>query len=167
MFSRCDIGRVSPRSPPNEAFPRFPNCGSGPRDIFALGGWGTDLDIIEPRSIEPRSIPLGEPGRFAIGVDVRLDVPAEAPLWNPPFSLAAIDALLIVGREKLRAGGVIRARELPSIADLSGTAFTECTGSTRLIWLGETRSALRPTCCPLTSVLRETAVKPFGWRIFA
>ena len=90
-----------PRLPSKGAPPRFPNCGSTPREILALGGRGTDLDIIGPLST-----PIGELGRFIVGEAFRPTVAPGAAL-NPPRP--AFDARLIVGRAKLRAGGVIRA----------------------------------------------------------
>jgi hypothetical protein len=73
----------------------------------------------------------------------------------------------IVGREKLREGGVTAALAPPITALRLGRAFSEWTGVILLIWFGDTRSSLRATCCPLTRVLRETAVNPFGARMFA
>jgi hypothetical protein len=110
--------------------------------MLALGGCGTDLAFIAPLFTA-----IGELGRFIVGVPVRPTV---------------VPARFTVGRAKLPAGGVIRARDAPSTADLLGLAATERIDVIRLIWLGETRKALRPTCCPLTSVFRETAVNPFG-----
>lgn len=161
MFSGRAIGREFDSLLPKVRTSRFPNCGSAPRDMLAFGGRGTERDIIEPRSTA-----IAELGRFIAGCSVLPNVGEDGP-WNPARSPLLMDARVMVGRAKLRAGGVIRARDAPSTAELPGRALNERRGSTRFIWLGETRIMLRPTCCPLTSVLRETAVKPLGRRIFA
>jgi len=105
-------------------------------------------------------------------------VPLESP--KPPLLRATAPALpkpgrpeyvafarLIVGRAKLRDGGVPAARCPPTIAVLLGRASTERTALILLRSFGDTRMLLRATCCELTSVLRETAVKPLGACIFA
>jgi hypothetical protein len=76
-------------------------------------------------------------------------------------------ARLIVGRAKLRDGGVTAARCPPTIAVLLGRTSTERTAVILPNSFGETRMLLRATCCELTNVFRETAVKPFGACMFA
>jgi hypothetical protein len=79
----------------------------------------------------------------------------------------AVFARFIVGRAKLRDGGVTAARCPPTIAVLPGRTSTERTAVILPSSLGETRMLLRATCCELTSVLRETAVNPLGACMFA
>lgn len=86
-----------------------------------------------------------------------------------PRPAVAIDAWLTTGRAKLRGGGaaaLVPARA-PSRVAIVGFMSSEWTGVIRLIWLGETRIAFRATFCEFINVCRETAVKPFGDRMFA
>lgn len=114
-----------------------------------------------------RCIPALPIGRLPLFID-----PAREP--NPPraltFALAfpriaeGVDIRLTVGREKLRGGGAAAVRPAfgPSMLVRVGRTPKDRTGLILLIWFGETRIALRATDCEFSSVLRETAVNPFG-----
>jgi hypothetical protein len=80
-----------------------------------------------------------------------------------------IEAWLTTGRAKLRDGGAaaLIPALAPSLVAAVGLTSNLFTGVTRLSWLGETRIELRATFCEFSSVCRETAVKPFGARMFA
>ena len=94
---------------------------------------------------------------------------------NPVFAFAfaraadAIEAWLTTGRAKLRGGGAaaLMPALAPSLVAVVGLTSSLFTGVTRLNWLGETRTAFRATFCEFSNVCRETAVKPFGARMFA
>jgi hypothetical protein len=99
----------------------------------------------------------------------------DEPIPNPVFAPAlactveVIAARLTTGRAKVRGGG---AADLipalgPSIVARFGFTSSVCTGVILLSSFGETRIAFRATDCELTKVWRETAVNPFGARMFA
>lgn len=91
---------------------------------------------------------------------------ATPPASPKPRPLFVTVPRLNVGRETLLDGGAI-ARWPPTTAVLLGRTSTERTAVMLPSSFGETRMLLRATCCELTSVLRETAVKPLGACIFA
>lgn len=89
-----------------------------------------------------------------------------------PFAPARADGApmwLTTGREKLRGGGAaaLRLEFSPSMVVRVGRTPNECTGVIRLSWFGETRSELRATLREFNRVSLETAVNPFGARMFA
>jgi hypothetical protein len=98
------------------------------------------------------------------------------PMPYPAFALTLprptappMEAWLTTGRAKLRGAGAaaLMPALAPSLVAAVGLTSNLFTGLTRLSWLGETRIEFRATFCELSNVCRETAVKPFGARIFA
>ncbi len=153
----------------------------------ALGGRGTERDQVDDG---PRMLLLGEAPRLGIFIGrCTPALPMDRPLLfiapgrvpNPPraptFALAlafprmaeGVEIRLTTGREKLRGGGAAAIRPAfgPSMLVRVGRTFSERTGLILLIWFGETRIAFRATDCEFSSVLRETAVNPFGACMFA
>lgn len=150
-----------------------------PPNPLAAGGWGT-----ERANVGPRCTPALPCGVCLAGFDAaaRLGIlPPRAisadgrPLLRPeavagaaarmfPRLPAGSAARLTTGRENVRGGGmaVVRPAFLPSMVVLVGRASTVRTALARLSCCGETLTAFRATSRELTSVLRETAVNPFG-----
>jgi hypothetical protein len=150
----------------------------------ALGGRGTPRAAIEPcwtargllnpgRELLTIGRELVTPGLELLIIGRRLLKPlfglatlaVRAPRLNPPRAGAPIR--LTTGREKERVAGAEALVPRDPKEVRVGRTASECTAVIRLICFGETRMLFRATDREFTIVVRETAVKPPGRRIFA
>ena len=104
------------------------------------------------------------------GRSVFLPMPAVGVAgWNDPRLPAGGATWLTTGLANVLCGGTAAALPAlaPSTVVLVGFTSRAWTGVIRLSWFGATRIALCATGREFTSVSRDTAVNPFGERIFA
>ncbi len=157
-FGMFSAGRCAPRTIPSCALPTRVLL-FAPAARFGMFSAGR----CTPRTLPACTLPIT--GRSAF-----LPVPAVGEAgWNEPRLPAGGATWLTTGLANVLCGGAAAGRPAlaPSIVVLVGFTSKACTGVTLLSWFGAILIALCATGREFTSVSRETAVNPFGDRIFA